>query len=94
MPINMRPYRLPESQKEETEKQVTNLLKEGIIVESRFPPSRATLLMPVSLACKIAEALYPLHPEQIESLPILTMLMSRGGPLLHKTVNMSVVGAK
>ena len=33
VPINTRPYRLPESQREEIHRQVTNLLEEGIIVE-------------------------------------------------------------
>jgi hypothetical protein len=33
-PINTRPYRLPETQKQEVDKQVKKLLQEGIIEES------------------------------------------------------------
>ena len=36
-PINTRPYRLPETQKVEVEKQVEKLLKEGVIEESNSP---------------------------------------------------------
>jgi hypothetical protein len=36
-PINTRPYRLPETQKVEVERQVEKLLKEGIIEESNSP---------------------------------------------------------
>jgi hypothetical protein len=37
VPINTRPHRLPESQRKEIDRQVTNLLEEGIIVESNSP---------------------------------------------------------
>ena len=53
--------------------------------ESRSPPSSVTLLTPVSLACKIAEELYPLHPDLMESLPILAMLTSGGGGVHYCT---------
>ena len=37
IPMNSRPYRLPKSQKAEIDRQVSNLLKEGIIEESTSP---------------------------------------------------------
>ena len=37
IPINTRPYRLPESQRKEIDRQVTKLLEEGIIFESNSP---------------------------------------------------------
>jgi len=46
VPINTRPYRLPESQREEIDRQVTNLLEEGIIVESNSPWNSPILLVP------------------------------------------------
>jgi hypothetical protein len=45
-PIYTRPYRLPESQKEEVEKQVGKLLKEGIIKESNSPWNSPLLIVP------------------------------------------------
>jgi hypothetical protein len=42
-PINVKPYRLPESQKEE---QVSKLLEEGIIEESAFPWNSPILIVP------------------------------------------------
>jgi hypothetical protein len=45
-PINTRPYRLPEAQKQETDKQVTQLLKEGIIEESDSPWNSPILVVP------------------------------------------------
>lgn len=44
--INTRPYRLPESQKEEIDKQVTKLLKEGVIEESDSPWNSPILVVP------------------------------------------------
>jgi hypothetical protein len=45
-PINKRPYRLPESQRKEIDRQVTNLLEEGIIVESNSPWNSPILVVP------------------------------------------------
>jgi hypothetical protein len=45
-PINTRPYRLPESQKGEIEKQVTKLANEGIIEESSSPWNSPLLIVP------------------------------------------------
>jgi hypothetical protein len=44
--INTRLYRLPEAQKEETDRQVTRLLKEGIIEESDSPWNSPILVVP------------------------------------------------
>jgi hypothetical protein len=46
VPINTRPYRLPESQRKEIDRQVTNLLEEGIIVESNSPWNSPILVVP------------------------------------------------
>ena len=46
VPINTRPYRLPESQREEIDRQVTNLLEEGVIVESNSPWCSPILVVP------------------------------------------------
>jgi len=46
VPIKKRPYRLPESQRKETDRQVTNLLEEGVIVESNSPWNSPILVMP------------------------------------------------
>jgi hypothetical protein len=45
-PINTRPYRLPETQKREVDSQVTKLLKEGIITESKSPWNSPLLVIP------------------------------------------------
>jgi hypothetical protein len=45
-PINTKPYRLPESQKEEIEKQVDKLLAEGIIEKSSSPWNSPLLVVP------------------------------------------------
>jgi hypothetical protein len=45
-PINTRPYRLPEAQKEEVKKQVQKLLQEGIIEESSSPWNSPILVVP------------------------------------------------
>ena len=45
-PINTRPYRLPETQKEEVKRQVLKLLQEGIIEESSFPWNSLILVIP------------------------------------------------
>jgi len=45
-PINTRPYRLPETQKIEVDKQVKKLLQEGIIEESNSPWNSPILLVP------------------------------------------------
>ena len=45
-PINTRPYRLPESQKQEVDTQVTKLLREGIIQESASPWNSPLLIVP------------------------------------------------
>lgn len=45
-PINTRPYRIPESQKEEVDRQVTKLLREGIIEESDSPWNSPILGVP------------------------------------------------
>jgi hypothetical protein len=45
-PLNTRPYRLPESQKEEVERQVKQLLQEGIIVKSDSPWNSPLLVVP------------------------------------------------
>ena len=44
--INTRPYRLPEIQRKEIDKQVTKLLEEGIIVESNSPWNSPILVVP------------------------------------------------
>jgi hypothetical protein len=46
MPINTRPYRLPEAQKAEIERQVVKLLDEGIIEESNSPWNSPLLVVP------------------------------------------------
>jgi len=46
VPINTHPYRLPESQRKELDKQVTNLLEEGIIVQSNSSWNRPILVVP------------------------------------------------
>jgi hypothetical protein len=45
-PKNTRPNRLSESQKQDIERQVTNLLQEGIIVESNSPQNSPVLAVP------------------------------------------------
>jgi hypothetical protein len=45
-PINTRPYRLPETQKLELDKQVKELLQEGIIGESNSPWNSPILVVP------------------------------------------------
>ena len=45
-PINTRPYRLPESQKDEIDRQVEQLLKEDIIVKSNSPWNSPLLVVP------------------------------------------------
>jgi hypothetical protein len=45
-PINTRPYRLPEAQKIEIEKQVTKLANEGIIDKSSSPWNSPLLIVP------------------------------------------------
>jgi hypothetical protein len=45
-PINTRPYRLPESQKEEVDRQVQQLLEEGIIAKSDSPWNSPLLVVP------------------------------------------------
>jgi hypothetical protein len=45
-PINTNPYRLPESQKKEIDRQVTNLLEEGIIAESNSVWNSPILVVP------------------------------------------------
>jgi hypothetical protein len=45
-PINTRPYRLPEAQKAEVDRQVTKLLKEGIIEGSNSPWNSPLLIVP------------------------------------------------
>ena len=45
-PINTRPYRLPETQKLELDKQVKELLQEGIIEESNSPWNSPILVVP------------------------------------------------
>jgi hypothetical protein len=44
--INTRPYRLPETQKIEVDKQVKKLLQEGIIEESNSPWNSQILVVP------------------------------------------------
>jgi hypothetical protein len=46
VPINTRLYRLPESQRKEIDRQVTNVLEEGIIVESNSPQNSPILVVP------------------------------------------------
>ena len=45
-PINTRPYRLPESQKEEVDRQVKQLLEDGIIAKSDSPWNSPLLVVP------------------------------------------------
>jgi len=45
-PINTRPYQLPESQKEEVDRQVKQLLEEGIIVKSDSAWNSPILVVP------------------------------------------------
>jgi hypothetical protein len=54
VPLNTRPYRLPESQKHEIESQVTKLLEEGVIEESNSPWNSPILVVPkkVGVDCK------------------------------------------
>jgi hypothetical protein len=46
VPINTRPYLLPECQRKEIDRQVTNLLEEGIIVESNSTRNSPILVVP------------------------------------------------
>jgi hypothetical protein len=48
-PINTRPYRLPESQKEEVDRQVKQLREDGIIVKSDSPWNSPLLVVPKKL---------------------------------------------
>jgi len=48
-PINTRPYRLPETQKLEVDKQVKKLLREGIIEETISPWNSPILVIPKKL---------------------------------------------
>jgi hypothetical protein len=45
-PINTKPYRLPETQKAETEKQIDKLVKEGVVEESKSPWNSPLLVVP------------------------------------------------
>ena len=45
-PINTRPYRLPESQKEEIDRQVRQLVEDGIITKSDSPWNSPLLIVP------------------------------------------------
>ena len=45
-PINTRPYRLPESQKEETDRQVKQLVEDGIVTPSESPWNSTLLIVP------------------------------------------------
>jgi hypothetical protein len=45
-PINTRPYRLPESQKEETDRQVKQLVEDGVITKSDSPWNSPLLIAP------------------------------------------------
>jgi len=45
-PINTRPYRLPESQKEEIDRQVKQLVEDGIITKSDSPWNSPLLIVP------------------------------------------------
>jgi hypothetical protein len=45
-PINTRPYRLPESQKEEIERQVKQLVEDGIVTPSESPWNSPLLIVP------------------------------------------------
>ena len=45
-PINTRPYRLPESQEKEIDKQVKQLVEDGIITESDYPWNSPLLIVP------------------------------------------------
>jgi hypothetical protein len=45
-PINTKPYRLPETQKAEIEKQVDKLLDKGIIEENNSPWNSPLLVVP------------------------------------------------
>ena len=46
VPISTRPYRLPESQRKEIDRKFTNLLEEGIIVQSNSPWNSPILVVP------------------------------------------------
>ena len=46
VPTNIRPYRLPESQRKEIDRRVTNLLEEGIIFESNSPWNSPIMVLP------------------------------------------------
>jgi hypothetical protein len=45
-PINTKPYRLPEAQKAEIEKQIDKLVKEGVVEESNSPWNSPLLVVP------------------------------------------------
>ena len=45
-PINTRPYRLPKSQKEEIERQVKQLVEDGIVTPSESPWNSPLLIVP------------------------------------------------
>jgi hypothetical protein len=49
VPINTRLYRLPESQRKEIDRQVTNLLQEGLIVGSNSSWNSPILVVPSGL---------------------------------------------
>lgn len=48
-PINSRPYRLPETQKEEVDRQVKKLIEEGVLEESQSPWNSPMLVVPKKL---------------------------------------------
>jgi hypothetical protein len=45
-PINTRPYRLPESQKEEIDRQMKQLVEDGIVTRSDYPWNSPLLIVP------------------------------------------------
>jgi len=48
-PVNARPYRLPESQKQEVRKQIEELKRGGIITESNSACNSPLLVVPKKL---------------------------------------------
>ena len=57
-PVNVKPYRLPEAQKQEVRKQVAELKRGGIITESNCPWNRPLILVPMNADATGKSGLY------------------------------------
>jgi hypothetical protein len=77
VPISTLPYLLPVSQRKETDRQVTNLLEEGIIDESNSPWNSTILVVPKRVGadrqqkCRLVLYFRHLHEKTTEDAPSL-----------------------